>query len=62
MNDEELKKQAVEFVMALTSDKLTIREIAWEGCQALLALHNITGDFKATQLGIQRLRELVASK
>lgn len=61
-NTEVLKQQSAEFVMALCSDKLSIREIAWEGVQAVLALYAVNNDFAAAQRGIQRLRELVASK
>lgn len=59
---EYLKQQATEFVMALCSTKLNIREIAWEGVQAVLAAYEINGDFAAAQSGIQRLRDMVASK
>lgn len=60
--DEILKQQAAEFVMALCNPKLNIREIAWEGTQAVLAAYEISGDFAAAQAGIQRLREMVANK
>lgn len=60
--DEELKKQSVEFVMALANPKLTVREVAWEGVQAILALYNLNGDMACANTAIQRLRDLVAAK
>lgn len=59
---EELKQKSAAFVMALCSNKLNVREIAWEGVQAVLAAYEISGDFAAAQAGIQRLREMVANK
>lgn len=61
-NTEELKKQAVEFVMALANPKASVREIAYEGIQAVLALYTVNGDLNGAQSAIQHLRDFVNAK